>query len=215
MATKIDMTGQRWGRLVVLEEVDSVNGMTRWLCQCDCGEKTIVYGGNLRRGYTQSCGCYRHECENARAEANRTHGSEPRRLYRIWGDMKNRCRNPKNSHYLNYGGRGIAVCEEWLEYPAFRDWAIANGYQENLSIDRIDVNGNYTPDNCRWISMTEQNRNKRTTNWIVHNGKRMCLDVACREAGINCGTVRSRAKYSGISCQEAFDFYIAANGGNT
>lgn len=155
---KIDLTGERFGRLVVLRQVDSANSMSRYECLCDCGNKTIVYGNNLRRGYTQSCGCYRHECEKVNT---RTHGREPRRIYRIWSGMLNRCNNPNNGRYKHYGGRGITVCGEWHDFTAFRDWALSHGYREDLSIDRINNDGNYEPDNCRWATAKEQAQNKR------------------------------------------------------
>ena len=160
-ARTIDLTGKRFGRLVVISKADRVNGMIRWLCKCDCGNETVVYGNNLRRGTTRSCGCFRHEFLMATCKAHITHGQEPMRLYRVWGDMRSRCRNPNHRAYKYYGGRGITICAEWDDYTAFRDWAFAHGYREGLTIDRINNDGNYEPGNCRWITMAEQNKNKR------------------------------------------------------
>lgn len=150
----IDLTGQRFGRLEVLK----YNGNSRWECKCDCGKIVYPKGGNLRKGYIHSCGCLRKEVTG---DNHRTHGEARTRLYRIWKAMRKRCNNPNDSCYYLYGGRGITVCEEWSQYEPFKLWALNNGYSEELSIDRIEPNGNYEPANCRWATAKEQVINRR------------------------------------------------------
>lgn len=150
----IDLRGKRFGRLVVLEYV----GDSRWKCKCDCGMIVYPSSGNLRKGDIRSCGCLRRE---EASKAHRTHGESKTRLYRIWKAMRKRCNNPNDECYRLYGGRGITVCEEWSKYEHFKEWAIANGYSESLSIDRINPDGNYEPTNCRWATASEQSINKR------------------------------------------------------
>ena len=155
----IDITGRRFGRLLVIERAENKHQLTYWRCRCDCGNIVEIYSPYLRNGIQKSCGCARHT-----PASHTTHNGKGSRLYRIWSGIKQRCYNRKcNSFYL-YGERGITMCEEWKnDFVAFRDWAMNNEYAEHLTIDRIDVNGNYEPRNCRWATWAEQSRNKRNS----------------------------------------------------
>lgn len=164
---RIDMTGQKFGRLTVIEYAYSDKEKKAvWLCRCDCGNTCYARGKSLRTGVKQSCGCYQRERTR---EASVKHGGCGTKLRNSWKAMKARCYDPNSYGFPWYGGRGITVCDEWLHsFGAFRDWALANGYREGLSIDRIDADGNYEPSNCRWISKSENsgraNRNRKPRN---------------------------------------------------
>ena len=166
MSAVKDLTGQRFGRLVVIERAESTkDGKARWVCLCDCGTTSIKVGKLLRNGHCKSCGCGEYENQ---LTSRISHGLSDTRLYNIWLGMKQRCYYPEHKDFHNYGGRGITVCEEWLnDFKAFYDWAIANGYREDLRIDRIDVNGNYEPSNCRWTTWREQRLNQRPRKRVV------------------------------------------------
>lgn len=160
-------------------------GEWKWLCKCECGNETIVYGSHLRNGDTLSCGCIMKNTK-------RTHSQSNTRLYRIWLHVKNRCNNPNFDHYKCYGGRGITYCKEWNNFEPFMEWALSNGYKDNLTIDRIDVNGNYCPENCRWITGKEQHKNTRKTIIIEHNGIEDTLLGWSKRLGIPKSTLQAR-----------------------
>lgn len=160
MSVFIDRKGQRYGRLVVLSRANNIGRFTAWLCRCDCGTKKIVQAGHLQQGSIVSCGCWKDENTKKRETV---HGSCGTKLHRVWLSMRQRCNNPRNKSYPDYGARGIQVCSEWNEFSAFKEWAQESGYSEGLTIERLDVNGNYCPANCTWIPRSEQNKNTRRT----------------------------------------------------
>lgn len=159
MGKRIDVfSGDRYGRLTIISASNKRNGLRYFLCKCDCGNIIDTRFVMLRSGQTKSCGCYRDENNKV---SGYKHGFKKTRLYRCWADMKRRCLTPGNSSFKWYGERGISVCIEWLDFDVFKNWALQNSYSDNLTIDRIDVNGNYEPGNCRWITIQEQQKNKR------------------------------------------------------
>lgn len=154
----------RFGNLTVLNRAPKgKRHHSMWLCKCDCNAETVVDTSSLRSGNTKSCGCITRKLLK---ESSTKHGKHGTRLYRIWKGMVSRCNCKGQSSYKHYGGRGISVCSEWLNYESFDKWALENGYSDNLTIDRIDTDGNYTPKNCRWVTMEVQAKNKRNSRTL-------------------------------------------------
>lgn len=182
-----NMIGKVVGRLTVIEYAGiakSKNGHTArtWKCKCVCGNETIKTTQALRNGKSISCGCYRIEKTKAFAT---THGLSKTRLYDTYLCMKARCYKPSTTYYENYGGRGIKVCDEWLNsFETFYKWAMENGYKDNLTIERKDNNGDYCPENCTWITQAEQNRNRRTSHFVTYNGQKMLLSDLVKLTGL-------------------------------
>jgi hypothetical protein len=195
MSKFIDITGQRFGRLTVLYREDFIKKdgkkETAYICKCDCGKTKKILAYNLKNGHTVSCGC--QSLEN-RIKARTSHHLTGTRIYRIWRGMKTRCENKNDYHYELYGKRGISLCNEWQTFEPFYQWAINNGYKETLTLDRIDVNGNYEPSNCRWATQKEQSNNTRRNRRIVHNGISHTLSEWAEIANINPVTLANRIK---------------------
>lgn len=190
-----DYTGERFGRLIVIKRVENnKHNQVRWLCKCDCGNKKIVLANALREGNTRSCGCLKHE-QNYINIVHITHNKSNTRLYNIWKNMKNRCNNPKNRRHKFYYDKGIKVCNEWQKnFMSFYKWAMENGYKENLTIDRIDNNGNYEPNNCRWATITEQNNNQSNNIRIYYNNITYNVKDFCKKYKIKRCTLMQRLK---------------------
>lgn len=207
MAKFIDLTGQKFNRFLVLEYL----GNSKWLCRCSCGTIKIVKGSHLKNGSIQSCGClFRELASNRISKRNITHNlfNSNKRLYACWRSLKLRCYCKNNSSYKTYGGRGITVCDEWKnDFKNFYDWAMSNGYDKNAkrgecTIDRIDVNGNYEPSNCRWTNMKEQSNNKTNNRLIQYNGEIKTLSQWSDYFGIRDNLIHDRLK-AGYSFEEA------------
>lgn len=165
----LDITGQRFGRLVAIKQVErNSSNKVQWLCQCDCGNTVKVTTGHLRSGHTQSCGCYSRD---RAVESNTTHGMKGTRIYNIWCDMRKRCNNKNHWAYYRYGERGIKVCEEWQDFQNFYDWSMSHGYRDDLTIERINNDRDYSPENCKWATRKEQSNNTSRTHYVTVNGE--------------------------------------------
>ena len=202
MPKKLEIkSGDKFNRFTVIREVERRCQKRYFLCKCDCGTEKVVSLNNLRTGHSKSCGCFI-------ADFNRSvrtkHGYCGSRLYEIWCGMKKRCLNPNNHAYKYYGGRGIKVSEDWIYFESFCDWALSNGYRDDLTLERLDFNGNYEPSNCSWIPLKEQNNNKKTSKIITYKGKTRSLKDWANHLGIYYQTLHGRLA-AGWSVEKAFN----------
>ena len=203
MRTK-SIVGKKINKLTVLDEYlvhKNNRNYTYCTCKCECGNVVTIIKTNVSRGVTKSCGCLVKEKTQL---INKTHGMTKTRLYAIWKAMKARCNNPKCKEYKWYGARGIRVCTEWeSDFIAFYEWTKENGYNETLSLDRINVNGNYEPSNCRWVTMKVQERNRRNNVFVTYNGETLTLSEWSEKTGICYPTLKWR--YSkGLPLEKVF-----------
>jgi len=186
-----DLTNQRFGRLIALEAFKKpYNNKYHWKCICDCGRNVEVISSNLTKGNSTSCGCYKNEKIGA---LNMQHGLSKTRMFKIWVGIRKRCTNPNMKSYERYGGRGIKVCKEWDSYLRFYDDMI-NGYSDDLTLERIDPNGNYEPSNCKWANSIEQARNKTNTRLIEFNGIKLTAKGWEEITSIRSDTIQWRIK---------------------
>ena len=193
-----DLTGKKFGKLEVIGVHDTGSRKTYYVCQCDCGNIKVVRADALISGATKSCGCIKKEQDKANLTANHSHKMSGTRIYETWQDMKRRCYNKQNARYDRYGGRGITICEEWLNnFQSFYDWAINNGYSDDLTIDRIDNDGNYEPSNCRWSTAKEQCNNRGSNINITIGNATKSLMCWCEIFNVDYKKVYARYKRNG------------------
>lgn len=203
-----NLTGQKFGRLTVigLDEKQQTR-KTYWICQCECGNIKTVRSDSLQNGTIRSCGCLKREQDRTNLTANHSHKQSGTRLYKTWQGIKKRCYDKHCACYYRYGGRGIVMCDEWKEsFVPFYEWAIENGYSDELTIDRIDVNGNYEPDNCKWGTAKEQCNNRRTNIIITIGNATKTLTEWCEIFELDFKTILARYNRNGfISIDELFN----------
>lgn len=191
-----DITGQRFGRLVAVKRLKE-----KWLCKCDCGNESETLLYSLESGRAKSCGCYNREEITLR---NTKHGMANQRdqLYRAWLNMRHRCLGTNNPDYKHYGGRGVKISKKWDDYTKFKEWSEHNGFEQGLTLDRIDNDGDYSEDNCRWVDRKVQGNNRRTNIVIEINGVKANLKQHAKMNGLNYGTVRTRYSRDGKRGQD-------------
>lgn len=198
MTQRMDLTGQKFGRLTVLEYDPK---RARWICLCECGKKTWVLPPSLKRGFTKSCGCLKSDLARI---AHFKHGKAKSKIFNIWSHIRRRCFNPNTKYYEHYGGRGINVCERWMNFENFyADMGDPPEGEGRISLDRIDNNGNYEPGNCRWANQKMQSDNKRTTRFFEYQGEKHTLRDWAKIKGVSYGQLRQRIYQRGWGFEEA------------
>lgn len=202
MAAK-DNIGEKFNRLTVID-VERVGKHYYWICKCDCGNTTRTRSDWVKTGHTKSCGC-----RSLETRYPYKHGMTKTRLFNTWQKMIARCEKENDKYYSNYGGRGIKVCEEWHDSTTFINWALENGYDDMLTIERKDINGDYCPDNCCWITMGKQARNRSTTRWVEYNGKTMSLAEVCEITNSKYSRVQDRLN-RGWSLEDAINLPVGS-----
>ena len=197
MGRFVDISGKRFGRLTAIRPTQGRDsgGRVLWEFMCDCGTTKVIRPNGVIEGRVQSCGCLHKEKAAQQGRSKRTHGREPQRLYNIWCGLKERCYNVNSPKYMNYGRRGITVYDGWMhDFKALKDWAMANGYKDGLTIDRIDNDGNYEPSNCRWATQKQQQRNRSNNHVIEIDGVRACISEHAERLGISVNTLKNRVR---------------------
>lgn len=206
MSRFIDLTGQKFGRLTVVSRAENnAQNKAMWNVRCECGVEKIVSRASLRNGTIVSCGCYARDIRRQRHLKHGESKKDRTRLYVIWCDIRQRCYRKSAIDYARYGGRGITVCEEWLGdngYVCFRNWALQNGYTSELTIDRIDNNKGYSPDNCRWVTAQEQANNRRSNHIVEYKGRAQTISQWSRELGISKSKIYYRLVKLGWSIEK-------------
>ncbi|MEN4457295.1 hypothetical protein ABC558_10935 [Staphylococcus epidermidis] len=197
MTRGIDMTGVNFNGCKVLKRKGTnKDKKITWLCECYCGNLFVTTGKSIRNNTVKSCGCLKQETLSKCRKNNKTHGDTGSELYNIWRGIKKRCRKPNAHNYKWYGKRGIDVCDEWYNsYSKFKEWAKTNGYEEGSSIDRINVNGNYEPNNCRWVDMKTQQRNRRNNVKVKYKGRNRTLAEISEITGLSQSLINYRYKH--------------------
>jgi hypothetical protein len=191
-----DLTGARYGMLTAIKDVGALRNARVWAFRCDCGKEVQRIGSRVAKAKgLQNCGCVNPAIRSENGKANKTHGWSQHKLYGVWRQMMRRCYQASCADYPNYGGRGITVCSDWRNVSSFCEWGVKSGYQDGLTIERLDVDGNYSPHNCAWIPNKDQARNRTNMRMITYKGETMFAADWARRLGMKQSTIGARIRY--------------------